>query len=39
VTYLEDAFAIAVTDDDLTAENFDSIAALARFVATRCRQP
>ena len=39
VTYLEDAFAIAVTDDDLTPENFDSIAALARFVADRRRQP
>jgi acyl carrier protein len=38
VAYLEDAFAIAVTDDDLTAENFDSIAALARFVANRCRR-
>jgi acyl carrier protein len=35
VTYLEDTFAIAVTDDDLTPENFDSIGALARFVATR----
>jgi acyl carrier protein len=39
VTYLEDAFAIEVTDDDLSPENFDSIGALARFVARRYRQP
>ena len=35
VGYLEDTFAIQVTDDDLTPENFDSIAALARFVSRR----
>ena len=39
VTYLEEAFAIAVTDDDLTPENFDSISALARFVGRKARQP
>jgi acyl carrier protein len=35
VRYLEDTFAIEVTDDDLMPENFDSIAALARFVESR----
>lgn len=35
VGYLEETFAIEVTDDDLSPENFDSIAALARFVARR----
>ena len=39
VAYLEDAFAIEVTDDDLSPENFDSIGALARFVGRRGRQP
>ena len=39
VAYLEDAFAIEVTDDDLSPENFDSIGALARFVGTRLRPP
>ena len=39
VAYLEDAFAIEVTDDDLSPENFDSIGALARFVCRRGRQP
>ena len=37
VAYLEDAFAIEVTDDDLSPENFDSIGALARFVGRRAR--
>ena len=32
VQFLEQAFAIEVTDDDLTPDNFDSIAAMARFV-------
>ena len=35
VGYLEDAFAIQVTDDELTPENFESIGALARFVGRR----
>ena len=35
VGYLEDAFAIQVTDDELTPENFASIGALARFVSRR----
>ncbi|MDX2165628.1 MAG: acyl carrier protein [Deltaproteobacteria bacterium] len=39
VAYVEQAFAIAVGDDDLTAENFQSIAALARFVERRRSAP
>ena len=35
VEYLEETFGIEVTDDDLRPENFDSIGALARFVAGR----
>jgi acyl carrier protein len=35
VTYVEEAFAITVTDDDLSPENFESIAALAGFVDRR----
>lgn len=35
VGYLEETFGIEVTDDDLSPENFDSIGALARFVAGR----
>jgi acyl carrier protein len=38
VAYLEDTFAIEVADDDLSPENFDSIAALARFVSRRSAQ-
>jgi acyl carrier protein len=34
VRYLEETFAIEVTDNDLSPENFDSIAALARFVGS-----
>jgi acyl carrier protein len=34
VQFLEQTFAIELTDDDLTPENFDSIAAMARFVET-----
>ena len=34
VQFLEQTFTIEVTDDDLTPENFDSIAALARFVTS-----
>jgi acyl carrier protein len=32
VTFTEEAFGIAVDDDDLVPENFDSIAALAALV-------
>ena len=39
VRYLEETFAIEVTDDDLSPENFDSIGALARFVGARSAQP
>lgn len=35
VEYLEDKFGIELQDDDLSPENFDSIAALTRFVATK----
>jgi acyl carrier protein len=35
VAYVEETFAIEVTDDDLTPENFESIGALARFVGKR----
>lgn len=35
VAFIEEAFAIEVTDDDLVPEHFDSIAALARFVERR----
>jgi acyl carrier protein len=38
VGYLEETFAIQVTDDELTPENFDSIGALARFVSKRSEQ-
>ena len=38
VGYLEETFAIQLTDDELTAENFDSIGALARFVSQRSEQ-
>jgi acyl carrier protein len=34
VRYLEETFAIELTDDDLIPENFDSIAALAHFVVS-----
>jgi acyl carrier protein len=39
VAYLEEAFAIQVTDDDLSPENFASIGALARFVDRRRPRP
>ena len=39
VGYLEEAFAIEVTDDDLSPENFDSIGALVRFVCKRSEHP
>jgi acyl carrier protein len=38
VAYVEGAFAIEVTDDDLSPENFQSIGALARFVGRRRAQ-
>lgn len=34
VQFLEETFAMEVTDDDLSPENFDSIGALARFVGS-----
>jgi acyl carrier protein len=34
-SFLEDRFGIAVGDEDLVPENFDSIARIARFVATK----
>lgn len=39
VAFLEEAFAIEVTDDDLSLENFASIGALARFVDRRGQAP
>ena len=39
VGYLEESFAIVVTDDDLSPENFDSIGALVRFVRKRSEHP
>ena len=35
VGFLEQEFEVSLEDDDLVPENFDSIAALASFVATR----
>jgi len=35
VDYLEQTFAIELDDEDLSPENFDSIATLARFVANK----
>ncbi len=37
VEYLEKTFGIALVDGDLSPENFDSIAALTRFVGTKIR--
>ncbi len=34
-TYIEDEFGLRLDDADLTPENFDSIAAVARLVHTR----
>lgn len=39
VGFLEQAFAIQVADDDLSAENFDSIGTLVRFVGKRSEHP
>lgn len=35
VAYLEESHGIRVDDDDITPENFDSIAALVNFVSTQ----
>jgi acyl carrier protein len=35
VAHLEDTYRIRVTDEDLVPENFGSVGALARFVASR----
>ena len=37
VTFLEDRFAIRVTDDELTPSNFRTLAAIEAFVG--CEQP
>jgi acyl carrier protein len=39
VTFLEREFAIAVTDDDLTPENFGTVMKLAEFVADKTNSP
>lgn len=33
IAFLERSFGIAVSDDDMTPENFDSIDAISRYVA------
>jgi acyl carrier protein len=35
VEFLEDEFGIAVTDEDLTAENFGTVAQIGAFVQTK----
>jgi acyl carrier protein len=35
VSYLEDTFGIELADEDLVAENLDSVSRLARFVETK----
>jgi acyl carrier protein len=36
VGFIEEQFGVEAQDDDLVPENFDSIAALTRFVNERC---
>ncbi len=38
IAFLEDRFAIAIRDDEVTEANLGSIAAMARFVATKLGQ-
>ncbi len=35
VTFLEDSYQLEVDDDELTPENFDSVANIARYVLTK----
>jgi len=35
VTFLEETFPVTIADDDLNPENFESVAALVRFVGAR----
>jgi acyl carrier protein len=35
VTFLEDAFGVKVEDEELNPENFESVAALVRFVEAK----
>lgn len=35
LTMIEDEFGISVTDDDISAETFETLGSLADFVATR----
>jgi acyl carrier protein len=35
IAFLERSFGISVSDDDMTPENFDSIDAIASFVASK----
>jgi acyl carrier protein len=37
VTFLQEEFSLAVEDDELTPENFQSIASIAQFVEQRLR--
>ena len=38
ISFLEDRFGIAVTDEELVAQNFGTIAAIARFVRSKPRR-
>ncbi|MDQ3250253.1 MAG: acyl carrier protein, partial [Chloroflexota bacterium] len=35
VTYIEDEFAVVIADDDLVAENFESIERMAEFIEAK----
>jgi acyl carrier protein len=39
VAYLEETFGIEVADEDLVADNLDSVARLTRYVSTKRSQP
>lgn len=36
IGYIETSFGVALLDDDIVAENFESLPALAALVASRC---
>ena len=35
IAFLEKTYGIVISDDDMTPENFDSVEAIARYVAAR----
>ena len=39
INHLERTFGIAVRDEDVVPENFDTLKAIARFVRARCDAP